>query len=344
MRKALVGAVLGLALAASAGSGADAAERYRVAFVADTGGVEGGIMEQAVAGLRRAARDLDVEVRVVVQPVRTSGTSTFSALARQRYDLVLAAFPSQAPAVLAAARAYPEQRFVIGDARAGDPTGMPWWNPSLPDPWPANVGGLSVREEEIGFVVGYLAGLVERRRPGPDAVGSVGGLDVESVNRFIAGYRAGARRASPEIRLLNTYAFNFWDPGPCERVAAGQIAKGVGVVFSVAGECGLGALAAARKHRIWGIGVDQDQSGLGPHVLSSAVKDFGLMIYRAIELLVQGRLESGEDTTLGLREGVLRLGRISPRVPRPLVERARRIERAIATGRIKSIPTTVAAG
>ena len=35
--------------------------------------------------------------------------------------------------------------------------------------------GRVAREEEIGFVVGYLAGLVERQRPGPDAVGSVGG-------------------------------------------------------------------------------------------------------------------------------------------------------------------------
>ncbi|MBA2641793.1 MAG: BMP family ABC transporter substrate-binding protein, partial [Actinobacteria bacterium] len=186
------------------------------------------------------------------------------------------------------------------------------------------------------------AGLVERRRAGRDAVGSVGGWDdVGSVERFIAGFRAGARRASPSIRLLNGYSFNFSDPDPCERIADAQIAKGVGVVFDVAGECGLGALSAARNHRVWGIGVDQDQSALGPHILTSAVKDVGLMTYRTIELLVQGRLETGGDTLLGLREGVLRLGRVNPRVPRRLVDRTLEIQRAVASGRITGIPTTV---
>jgi basic membrane protein A len=242
----------------------------------------------------------------------------------------MAAFPNQKPAVLAAARAYPDQRFVLGDTRA----------PRSRKGWPANVQGLSAREEEIGFVVGYLAGLVERRRPGRDAVGSVGGFPIGAVERFIAGFRAGARRASPSIRLLNDYSFNFWDPEPCRRIADAQIAKGAGVVFDVAGACGLGALVAARNHRVFGIGVDQDQSALGPHILTSAVKDVGLMTYRTIELLVQGRLETGGDTRLGLREGVLRLGRVSPRVPRSLVERALEVQRAIVSERIPAIPTT----
>src|SRR3989440_11915703 len=34
--------------------------------------------------------------------------------------------------------------------------------------------------------------------------------------------------------------------------------------------CGLGTLDAAKEKRVWGIGVDADQSFLGPHVLTSA--------------------------------------------------------------------------
>jgi basic membrane protein A and related proteins len=330
MTRLLFGIVLGLALAAFTGSEAPAAKQYRVAFVTERDGAGTPIMQQAVGGLRRGARDFGVDVRVVVQPIRTSRTSTFEELARQGYDLVIAAFPDQLGAVLAAARAYPDQRFLVGDSRS--------------EHWPANVQGLSGREEEIGFVVGYLAGLVERRRPGLDAVSSVGGGRVPAVDRFIAGYQAGARRASPDIRLLNTYAYNFWDPDPCRRIAEAQIAKGVGVVFDVAGACGFGALAAARKHHVWGIGVDQDVSGLGPFVLASAVKDLGLLMYRVIQRLVQGRLGTGGDMTLGLKDGFLRLGSVSPLVPRALVERTRQIERAVASGQIKNIPTKVGAG
>jgi basic membrane protein A len=337
MTKLVVALGLCLALVAASGAGAGVEKRYRVALVADIGGVEPAILQANLAGLRRAARDFDVEARVVVQPARTSWTSTFEALARQRYDLVLAPLGgNQAGAVAAAARAYPDQRFVLGDTRRAEVRFV------IGAPVPANVQTVTAREEEIGFVVGYLAGLVERRRRGPDAVGSVGGWDIGAVVRFIAGYRAGARRASPRVRLLNAFAFNFWDPDTCERIADEQIARGAGVVFDVAGVCGLGALAAARQRGVFGIGVDVDQSSLGPHVLTSAVKDVGLMTYRTIELLVAGRFESGGDTLLGVREGALRLGRVSPRVPPPLVERALEIQRAVASGRISGIPTRLA--
>ncbi len=209
MLRFAVAAGLCLALVASAGSAAHAAKEYRVAFVTVTDGVGTPIMQQSVAGLRQAAQDFDVEITVLVQPARTSWTSTFVALARQQYDLVIAPFPNQAPAVLAAARAYPDQRFVLGDTRAAEWTGL--LERGL-GPWPPNVQGLSAREEEIGFVVGYLAGLVERRRPGRDAVGSVGGGFVPAVDRFIAGFRAGAKRASPSIRRLNGYSHHFGDP------------------------------------------------------------------------------------------------------------------------------------
>ena len=329
MARLLLSVLIALALVAASGSGADAAKRYRVALVVDQA-ADTPVTRLYDAGLRGAGRDLDVEVRIVVQPLRTSFTSTFRGLARQGYDLIISG--TFAPtAAMAAARSNPETRFALPDIRSEE-TGVAL---------PPNVAAFGFREEEIGFVVGYLAGLVERLRPGPDAVGSVGGVKFPPVDRFIAGYRAGARRASPRIRHVNRYAGTFIDPESCKRVAAAQIAKGVGVVSTVAGGCGLGALAAAKQHGIWGIGVDQDQSALGAHVLTSAVKRFDIVVYRTIELLVRGRFETGRDTLLGLREGVLGLGKVSPRVPRSLVERTLRIEKQIESGAITGIPTTL---
>ena len=336
MTRLVASVLIGVALTAPAGSEADAAKQYRVAFVVEPA-AGGGIDRQYWAGLQRAVRDFGVEARIVVQPVRTSWTSTHRALARSGYDLVIAGFGQlQAGGVITAARSSPKTQFALAEVRATDV------NAAGLGRLPPNVATFSVREEEIGFVVGYLAGLVERLRPGPDAVGSVGGLRfVVAVERFIAGYRAGAKRASPGIRLLNGYSNDFVDPDACKRVASAQIAKGAGVVFNVAGGCGLGTLAAARDAGIWGIGVDQDQSAFGPHVLTSAVKRFDVIVYRIVEQLVRGRLEGGRDTLFGLREGVVALGKISPQVPSTLVVRTRRISSEIASGRITGIPTTV---
>lgn len=96
-----------------------------------------------------------------------------------------------------------------------------WWGLAS---WPENVGGVSTRNEEIGFVTGYLAGLVERQRPGRDVIGSVGGWKVPTVDGFISGFRAGARHASPGIWTLNAYSNDFVDPDNCRAVAAAQIA------------------------------------------------------------------------------------------------------------------------
>src|SRR5207245_782235 len=110
---------------------------------------------------------------------------------------------------------------------------------------------------------GYLAALMEKRRPGKDVIGSVGGYKIPTVDAYIAGYQAGARKADPRITMLNGYADSFVNPAKCGAVALDQIARGAGVVFQVASACGLGALDAARDRGVWGIGVDIDQSSLG---------------------------------------------------------------------------------
>lgn len=320
-------AVLAVVVCA-AGSTAGAAREYRVALVLDPEAFTA-IPRQEVAGLRRASQDFGVEARVVVQPIRTSSTSTFRTLAREGYDLVVAGSALLANGALTAAESNPDTRFALLDVGPVE----------APEPLPGNVVALRFREEEIGFVAGYLAGLVERSREGPDVVASVGGFRFPPVDRFIAGFRAGARRASPRVRHLNAYSGTFLDPSSCARVATAQIAKGAGVVFAIAGRCERGALVAAKRHGIFGVGTDADWSSLGPHVLTSALKRFDIAVYRTVGLDVRGQLGTGSAMSLGLREAALGLGRISPRVPPSLVARTRAIMRRIASGDIAGIPT-----
>ena len=61
---------------------------------------------------------------------------------------------------------------------------------------PANAEGLLFREEQVGYLAGYLAAL-EAKRGGGNAISAVGGVKEPPVDRFIAGYRAGATAAVP---------------------------------------------------------------------------------------------------------------------------------------------------
>jgi basic membrane protein A len=148
---------------------------------------------------------------------------------------------------------------------------------------PANVVGMLFREEQVGYLAGYLAALEAKRMPGPQVISSVGGFKEPPVDRFIAGYQAGAKAAAPGIKTLNGYSSDWDDQAKCKELALNQIQAGSKVVFQVAGGCGLGALDAARERKVWGIGVDADQSFLGPHVLTSAQKKVDEGVFRTIK-------------------------------------------------------------
>ena len=135
---------------------------------------------------------------------------------------------------------------------------------------PTNVEGLLFEEQEAGYLAGYLAGPVRQGQQRHDDRRSVGGQKIPPVDHYIAGYQAGAKKADPGIKTLNGYSQDFVDQAKCKEIALNQIAKGSKVVFQVAGQCGLGALDAAKEKSVQGIGVDADQAYLGPHVLTSA--------------------------------------------------------------------------
>ena len=67
-------------------------------------------------------------------------------------------------------------------------------------------------------------------------------------------------------------------------------------MFQVAGGCGLGALEAAGEKKVWGIGVDADQSAIGPQILTSAVKRVESAVFLAIKAAQDGSLRAAPTT------------------------------------------------
>ena len=170
--------------------------------------------------------------------------------------------------------------------------------------------------------------------PSGNVISSVGGARVPAVERFIAGYQAGARKANPDITTLNSYTDDFMDPAKGRSVALNQIAKGSRVVFQVADACGLGALEAAMEQGVWGVGVDSDQSALGEHILTSAVKRMDVAVFSTIEELKRGTLPMGGNSVFSLANGGVELGKISPAVPTSFASELETVRRGIVAGEI----------
>ena len=339
-RLALLGAAVLAAAALAAGCGGDGGEAgqattgaentLRVGLITDLGQLnDNGFNELAYNGLRRAEEELGVAGRVIESRSAADYVPNMTSLARQGYDLIVGVGFAQGDAIATAAARFPDTKFAIVDVDQASLEGTP-----------ANVQGLLFREEQVGYLAGTLAALTAERE-GARAISAVGGFKEPPVDRFIAGYRAGAEAAVPGIRVLLAYSQDWEDQAKCKELALDQIAAGSAVVFQVAGGCGLGALSAAGERDVWGIGVDADQSFLGPHILTSALKGVDTAVFETVQAVLDGTFEGGGNAVFGLDRAGVGLGTISPEAADEDVERVREVEGEIASGEIGDIPTTV---
>ena len=232
-------------------------------------------------------------------------------------------------AMKAVAKTFPKTHFAIVDVSNADEGNAP------------NVEGLLFKEQQVGYLAGYAAGLAAKA-DGETTVSSVGGQKQPPVDRYIAGYQAGAKAAFPGIKTVNGYSQDFAVQAKCKEIALNQIAAGSDVVFQVAGGCGLGALDAAKTKGVWGIGVDADQGFLGPHILTSALKGVDTAVFLSIKDAKDGQLQGWPGRGLRARaEGRRRSASSRPRRRKASRRRCMKIEQQIIDGKITNIPTTV---
>lgn len=319
--------VASLALVTMA-TGATADKNYG-AIVTDTAGLNDRSFNfLANKGRLRAQKELGMTTRAFISKTTSDYLQNLAAAAQDAGNggIVIANGFLLASDMNTAAGQFTDTNFAIVD--------FPWV--ALADK-PANALGLTFKSEESGYLVGYLAALLAKQKGGRQVISAVGGLKIPSVDNWIAGYRAGAQRANKKIKVLIAYSGSFPPSAApkCKEIALNQIARGSQAVFQVAGGCGLGALDAAKQKKVWGIGVDADQSYLGAHILTSGVKRVDTAVYSAFKASKAGTLKTGSDLVFNLKNGGQDVGKISPKVPKGFVKQMNALKPLIISGKIK---------
>ena len=94
-------------------------------------------------------------------------------------------------------------------------------------------------------------------------------------------------------------------------MALTQYQNGADVGFNVAGSAGLGQIEAAADSGRYAFGVDSDQAALLPdyaaNIPTSAIKNVGNSLIRAIKMDMEGELPYGTLEYLGFAEGGVEL-------------------------------------
>jgi len=281
----------------------------KVGLVTDIGGLNDRSFNfLANKGAQDAKSKLGVQVRVLTSNKNSDYIPNLSALARQNYDLIIGVGFLMADAIDAVASKFPRSSFAIIDV---DAVGLKHK--------PKNVRGLLFKEQQAGYLAGFAAGMWLKSHPiqGKMVAASVGGLKIPPVDRYIAGYRWGVKKANPKATLLNEYSQDFVDQAKCKEIALNEIANNAGVVFQVAGGCGLGALDAAKEKKVLGIGVDADQGYLGTYVMTSALKRVDVAVYNTIasKLHAGAKWRGGYNAIFQAKNNGIGLGKWSPKVP-----------------------------
>ncbi len=260
---------------------------------------------------------------VTVENARTTADyqPALSSFADGGYGLVIAAGPALYDAVRSVAARFPQTDFVI--------LGHAW---SSGDP--PNLQGVVFRQQEAGYLAGYLAALVSGART--TTLSSIGGRDIVTIDRFLAGYQAGVIEAVPHAHVLTAFSKDLATQTACHSLALSQIAHGSTAIFEVAGRCGLGAFAAAAQKGVWGIGINGDRGG--PDVLASAMERSDIAALNALHEFQAGRFTAGRTVVYTIKNGGVGIDKINTRVPKADLAKLALVERQIASGKI--IPPT----
>jgi basic membrane protein A len=313
----------------TAATSTPAAKTIKVGLVTDIGGLNDRSFNQlANEGLERAKSELGVDTSVLVSKSNADYVPNLSTLAQKKVDLVIGVGFLMADAMNTVASKFPDTKFAIIDVDATSLKSKP-----------ANVSGVLFKEQEAGYLVGYMAGLYLKDNGGGTA-GSVGGQKIPPVDHYIAGYQKGVVDANPDAKTVNAYSQKFDDPAPCKEIALDQISKGAKVIFQVAGGCGLGALDAAKEKSVQGIGVDADQAYLGPQIMTSALKKVDVAVEDEIKAVQGNTFKGGDNTIFDVKSGGVGIGKTND-VGAKYADQVKAVQDKIASGELTDIPDTV---
>ncbi|HYW74731.1 MAG TPA: BMP family ABC transporter substrate-binding protein [Pyrinomonadaceae bacterium] len=236
---------------------------------------------------------LNVIVRDVEPGNPVSIEPAMRAFAERGYDLVIGVGFAQGPIMQKVATDYPNIQFAIIDGVIFEADGK---TPK------SNVASLVFKEHEGSYLVGLLAGMTTKT----NTIGFLGGMDIGLIHRFEGGYEQGAKAVNPNIQVIQNYvgvtdaAWN--NPGKGKEIALAQIGKGADVIFTAAGNSGLGAFDAVEQsgkdasgratHFV--IGVDSNQNMVKPgFVLTSMVKRVDNAVYDIVKDVVNHQFKGG---------------------------------------------------
>lgn len=221
--------------------------------------------------------------------------SAYVDLCQGGYNLILTVSSNGDDALVQIAEEYPDQKFINLDGEM--------------DEIPPNVYIIAPKNNEMSYLAGAVAAL-KAQELGDDTIGFVGGMDIPGINEFLVGYIEGAQQIMPEIKVQSSYVGSFTDTAKGKENGLLLYNSGISVVFTAAGQSGIGVIDAAVQTGKYVIGVDSDQAEalkdsqpeMANVVITSAIKKIPQNALYIVQKAMDGEVNYGTKEYYGLAE------------------------------------------
>jgi basic membrane protein A and related proteins len=294
------------ATGSSGSTGTTCNQDLTVGVAYDVGGIgDKSFNDAANAGVQKAIADgLVCEDNVNTNEANATGsdrTQNVQALADAGFDIVVGVGFAFSPDINTIAPDFPDTDFMVVDGYATCGTACGLDNDDL-----SNVADFTFKEQEGSFLVGAAAAI----KCQCDKIGFLGGQTGPLIQKFEAGYTAGAKTVNPNMTVLVEYigddvgAFN--DPVKGEALSTKMYDDGAEIVYHASGASGAGLFNAAVKANKLAIGVDSDQYLTAspeqqPLIFTSMLKRVDTAVYNSIQQVGDGSFVAGGQV-FGLAE------------------------------------------
>ena len=185
---------------------------------------------------------MGVEAKFIESKQPTDYEKNIDAFATEGYDAIVTVGFLMGDATAKKAKEYPNIKFAIIDNAYFPTKDSPSCNDTAKDCYAdgglTNVTSLMFQEDEVGYLAGVLAACMSKS----GVIGSVAGMEIPPVVRFVTGYQTGAKSVNPDVKTLNQYIPSFTDPAKGKEVGLAMLAQKADVLFGVGGNTGNGGL------------------------------------------------------------------------------------------------------
>lgn len=303
-------------------SGGASAKTLKVALILPGPITDGTFNSAAHKGIKAAEKKHDIKVSIRENTKMAEIESVMRNYAKDGYDIIIGhGFQFGEPAKKIH-KEFPKTWFII--------------NTSFVAAAP-NLASIDNRWGDAGYVAGAVAALVSKK----GVIGHIGGIPVPVIKAYNEGFKRGAERMKPGIKVLSAYVGSFSDVAKAKEITKSMIERGADVVTATGNESVLGTLQAAKEAKVMAIGTAFDSAAFAPDtIVTTALVNMDVNIDMAIGLIAQGKMKP-KNYVLGFNENGIGLAPFRKFEDKLSAADKAKIQQLIAdikAGKVKNLP------